>query len=87
MLCCVDTQQLDAEYCGREFNTALLDQLPPGVDPCGERGEFHTLAFDGPLFREPLKLRRGESVLRDDRFQFTDFLLDGVRPHNARLDD
>jgi diphthamide synthase (EF-2-diphthine--ammonia ligase) len=87
MLCCVDTQQLDAEYCGREFNTALLDQLPPGVDPCGERGEFHTLAFDGPLFREPLKLRRGESVLRDGRFQFTDFLLDGVRPHNARLDD
>jgi diphthamide synthase (EF-2-diphthine--ammonia ligase) len=87
MLCCVDTQQLDAEYCGREFNSALLDQLPPGVDPCGERGEFHTLTFDGPLFRQPLKLRRGESVLRDGRFQFTDFLLDDALPRHAQLDD
>ncbi|WP_458069557.1 Dph6-related ATP pyrophosphatase [Rhodanobacter sp. BL-MT-08] len=87
MLCCVDTQQLGAEYCGREFNSALLDQLPPGVDPCGERGEFHTLAFDGPLFRQALKLRRGESVLRDGRFQFTDFLLDDAPARRARLDD
>ena len=87
MLCCVDTQQLDAEFCGREFNSALLDQLPPGVDPCGERGEFHTLAFDGPLFRQALKLRRGESVLRDGRFQFTDFLLDDAPPRHAQLDD
>jgi len=75
-LCCVDTQQLDASYCGREFDRALLDALPSGVDPCGERGEFHTLSFGGPLFRRTLKLHRGESVLRDGRFQFTDFLLD-----------
>ncbi len=46
------------------------------MDPCGERGEFHTLSYAGPLFRQPLKLRRGESVLRDGRFQFTDFMLD-----------
>lgn len=75
MLCCVDTQQLDASYCGRAYDAALLDSLPAGVDPCGERGEFHTLSYAGPQFRRPLKLRRGESVLRDDRFQFTDFLL------------
>ncbi|SFK94515.1 ATP-binding protein [Rhodanobacter glycinis] len=75
-LCCVDTQQLDASHCGRDFDRALLDALPSGVDPCGERGEFHTISFGGPLFRHPLKLRRGESVLRDGRFQFTDFLLD-----------
>jgi uncharacterized protein (TIGR00290 family) len=87
MLCCVDTQQLDADYCGREFNSALLDRLPPGIDPCGERGEFHTLSFDGPLFRQALKLRRGESVLRDGRFQFTDFLLDDAPPRRVRLDD
>lgn len=74
-LCCVDTQQLDPAFCGREFDSALLDQLPSGVDPCGERGEFHTLAHGGPLFSRPLRLRRGESVLRDGRFQFTDFLL------------
>ncbi len=81
MLCCVDTQQLDASYCGREYDAALLDALPAGVDPCGERGEFHTLSYAGPLFHQPLKLRRGESVLRDGRFQFTDFLLD---PHAGR---
>jgi len=76
MLCCVDTQQLHADYCGRDYDAALLDTLPAGVDPCGERGEFHTLSYAGPLFRQPLKLRRGESVLRDGRFQYTDFLLD-----------
>ena len=74
-LCCVDTQQLDASFCGRDYDAALLDSLPAGVDPCGERGEFHTLSYAGPLFRQPLTLNRGESVLRDDRFQFTDFLL------------
>jgi diphthamide synthase (EF-2-diphthine--ammonia ligase) len=76
MLCCVDTQQLEPGFCGRAFDGALLDALPAGVDPCGERGEFHTLSFGGPLFRTSLALRKGESVLRDERFQFTDFLLD-----------
>jgi len=76
MLCCVDTQQLDAAFCGRAFDGALLDALPAGVDPCGERGEFHTLSCGGPLFRTPIRLRKGESVLRDQRFQFTDFLLE-----------
>ncbi|HXD36302.1 MAG TPA: ATP-binding protein [Rhodanobacter sp.] len=74
-LCCVDTQQLGADFCGRDYDAALLDALPAGVDPCGERGEFHTLSYAGPLFRQPLNLNRGESVLRDGRFQFTDFLL------------
>jgi uncharacterized protein (TIGR00290 family) len=78
MLCCVDTQQLDAGYCGRAFDGALLDALPAGIDPCGERGEFHTLSFGGPQFARELPLRRGESVLRDGRFQFTDFLLDAA---------
>lgn len=76
VLCCVDTQQLSADYCGHVYDGALLDGLPAGVDPCGERGEFHTLSFGGPLFARELALRRGESMLRDDRFQFTDFLLD-----------
>lgn len=75
-LCCVDTRQLDASYAGRPFDAALLDNLPAGIDPCGERGEFHTLSYAGPSFRQPLKLRRGESVLRDEHFQFTDFLLE-----------
>jgi uncharacterized protein (TIGR00290 family) len=76
LLCCVDIQQLDPAFCGRPYDRALLDSLPAGVDPCGEHGEFHTLYYAGPLFNAPLHLRRGESTLRDGRFQYTDFLLD-----------
>ena len=74
-LCCVDTQQLDARYAGREYDAALLAALPDSVDPCGERGEFHTCVHVGPMFRTPLLLRPGETVLRDGRFAFTDLLL------------
>ena len=74
-LTCVDTSQLDARFCGRAYDHALLDELPAGVDPCGERGEFHTLVHDGPGFAQALPVARGESVLRDGRFQYTDFVL------------
>ncbi|MEO6968604.1 MAG: ATP-binding protein [Rhodanobacteraceae bacterium] len=75
VLTCVDTTQLDARFSGREFDATLLEELPAGVDPCGERGEFHTLSYAGPLFRETLPLQRGESVLREGRFQYADFAL------------
>ncbi len=75
-LSCVDTSQLDASHSGRRFDDALLDAFPAGVDPCGENGEFHTLASAGPAFNTSLRLRAGTSVLRDARFQYTDFLLD-----------
>lgn len=75
VLTCVDTTQFDARFSGREYDATLLDELPAGVDPCGENGEFHTLSYSGPLFTQALKLRRGESVLRDERFQYTDFVL------------
>jgi uncharacterized protein (TIGR00290 family) len=75
-LCCVDTWQLDASFAGRPFDDALLADLPAACDPCGERGEFHTLSFGGPLFATPLRLRSGERVLRDERFQYCDFLPD-----------
>lgn len=74
-VCCVDTQQLDGRFAGREFDEALLRDLPPHVDPCGENGEFHTCAYAGPMFSEPLSLREGETVLRDGRFAYTDFVL------------
>jgi diphthamide synthase (EF-2-diphthine--ammonia ligase) len=74
-LCCVDTQQLDTGFAGREFGDALLDALPATVDRCGERGEFHTCVHDGPMFKRPLALRRGETVLRDKRFAFTELRL------------
>ncbi len=75
VLTCVDTTQLNGAFSGRAFDRSLLDDLPRNVDPCGERGEFPTLSHGGPLFAAPLKLRRGESVLREGRFQYTDFEL------------
>ncbi|WP_297830179.1 adenine nucleotide alpha hydrolase [Thermomonas sp.] len=74
-LCCVDTTQLDARFAGRDFDAGLLDELPDGIDPCGENGEFHTCVHAGPMFAAPLALRRGETVLRDARFAYTDFTL------------
>jgi uncharacterized protein (TIGR00290 family) len=78
VLTCVDTTQLGAEFAGREFDARLLDELPETVDPCGERGEFHSCVYDGPIFRRPLSLQRGERVTRDDRFEYCDFMLVGT---------
>lgn len=74
-LCCVDTRQLDARMAGRAFDESLLRELPAGIDPCGENGEFHTCVSAGPMFAAPLRLRQGETILRDDRFAYTDFSL------------
>ncbi len=62
---CVDTRVLDAAFVGREWNRALLDELPAAVDPCGENGEFHTCVYAGPMFSRPLTLDAGERVSRD----------------------
>lgn len=78
VLTCVDTTQLAAEFAGREFDTALLADFPASVDPCGERGEFHTCVYAGPIFRRPLELRTGERVLRDGRFGYCDVALVGA---------
>lgn len=77
-LCCVDTTQLAADFAGRTFDAALLGLLPAGVDPCGERGEFHTCVQAGPMFAAPLPLERGDTVLREGRFVYTDFRLTGA---------
>jgi uncharacterized protein (TIGR00290 family) len=74
-LCCVDTTQLDGAFAGREFDVGLLADLPGGVDPCGERGEFHTCVSAGPMFARPLPLSCGERVLRDGRFMYVDLHL------------
>jgi uncharacterized protein (TIGR00290 family) len=70
---CIDGKILDRRFAGRELDQAFFEQLPPGADPCGENGEFHTFVFDGPIFRAPLKIRRGEIVERDS-FIFCDLL-------------
>lgn len=72
-LTCVDPKKLDRTFAGRAFDARLLNELPAGVDPCGENGEFHTFAFDGPMFHEPLAVEVGEFVERDG-FVFADVL-------------
>jgi uncharacterized protein (TIGR00290 family) len=62
-------------FVGRPYDLALVDSLPAHVDPCGERGEFHTFAYDGPVFRRPVRMRVGEIVIRDGR-EYADLLLD-----------
>jgi len=74
ILTCVDTQQLDARFCGRDFDATLLAELPTGCDPCGENGEFHTCVHASPLFTAPIDVERGERVLRDGRFQYVDLI-------------
>jgi uncharacterized protein (TIGR00290 family) len=72
-LAVVDTDQLDASFVGRRFDAALLDDLPAGVDPCGENGEFHTFVDSGPIFKAPVPVELGE--LRDEgRFVYRDLL-------------
>lgn len=70
---CVDPRALAPAFAGREFDNALLDDLPASVDPCGERGEFHTFAYAGPMFRAPLRIETGVIVERDG-FVFADLL-------------
>ena len=72
-LTCVDPRKLDASFAGRRFDAALVADLPRGVDPCGENGEFHTFANAGPMFREPISVAAGEIVERDG-FVFADLL-------------
>jgi uncharacterized protein (TIGR00290 family) len=78
-LTCVDPRVLDRRFVSREFDTALLDELPDGVDPCGERGEFHSFAYDGPMFSRPVPVVDGEVVERDG-FVFADLLPAGSLP-------
>lgn len=64
-LTCVNPKQLDSSFCGRVFDRSLIDDLPAGVDPCGENGEYHSFAFEGPMFRHPVEHQLGEIVERD----------------------
>lgn len=70
---CVDKSRLDKSFAGRDYDRHLLQSLPPGVDPCGENGEFHTFVYEAPVFPRPIQVRVGEVVERDG-FAFADIL-------------
>ena len=80
VLSCVDSKQLPGEFAGRTFDEQLLADLPAGVDPCGERGEFHTFVYDAPGFSAPINIEIGELVERDG-FVFCD-----ISPRTQRHD-
>jgi uncharacterized protein (TIGR00290 family) len=70
-LTCVDTEKLDRSFVGREFDDALLTDLPDEVDPCGERGEFHSFVYAGPMFEAVIPVSVGERIVQD-QFVFAD---------------
>src|ERR1700676_2730684 len=73
---CVDPRVLDSSFAGRVLDESFFADLPPGVDPCGEHGEFPTFVFDGPVFQKPIRFATGEKILRDG-FCFCDLLPEG----------
>ena len=74
MVTCVDSEALDYSFVGRVFDQSFVADLPSGVDPCGENGEFHSFVFDGPLFRRSVGFVKGTVVVRDHRFYYCDLL-------------
>lgn len=76
-LSCVDGAKLGPTFAGRAIDDSLLRDLPAGVDPCGEYGEYHSFVYDGPIFERPVPVRVGEIVQRDNRY-YADLL-----PHGA----
>lgn len=80
---CVDPNLVPGELAGREFDARLMTDLPTGADPCGERGEFHTFAWSGPMFSKPVPCKIGETVERDG-FIYADLMLDRELPPRLR---
>jgi len=74
VITCVDSEVLDGAFVGRVFDEQLLSDLPSGVDPCGENGEFHSFVYAGPIFPKRILHKKGEVVLRDNRFYYCDLI-------------
>jgi uncharacterized protein (TIGR00290 family) len=74
VIACVDTHVLDQEFTGRTFDHTFLRDLPEGIDPCGEYGEFHSFVYGGPLFQQNIAHERGEMILREERFSYCDLV-------------
>ena len=73
VITCIDPKQLPGDFSGHEYNSTFLEKIPDTVDPCGEKGEFHSFAYDGPMFKGKVNICIGETITRDG-FVFTDVL-------------
>lgn len=71
---CVDTQILDGRFVGRDIDPQFMDDFPKTADVCGENGEYHSFAYDGPIFRHKVAFALGATVLREDRFYYCDLI-------------
>ncbi len=85
ILVTVDPRKLPPEFVGRDYDASLLQDLPAGVDPCGERGEFHSFVWDGPVFAGPVAVQRGGAVMRDGLW-FQDLVPGPAQGRRARAD-
>ncbi len=74
VITCIDSNVLDKIFVGRIFDEQFLSELPSGVDPCGENGEFHSFVYDGPIFQNSIPYTIGEVVLREKRFYYCDLV-------------
>lgn len=74
IITCIDSKFLDRKFVGREFDKAFLSELPTNVDPCGEKGEFHSFVYAGPIFKKEISFKKGRIVRRNDRFFFCDLI-------------
>jgi len=72
-IACIDRRVLDRSFAGREYDASFLADLPPGADPCGENGEFHSFVYDGPMFHHAIAVEPGE-FHEDGDFTFADLL-------------
>jgi len=82
VITCVDLEALNPAFAGRDYDPAFLADLPTGVDPCGERGEFHSFVYDGPIFRGAVPFTAGLTIKRDNRFMYIDLI-----PRNAPISE
>lgn len=74
IITCIDSKFLDKKLVGREFDKAFLSELPTNVDPCGEKGEFHSFVYAGPIFKKEISFKKGRIVRRNNRFFFCDLI-------------
>ena len=72
IVCCINDGYLDGSWCGRMIDDSFVNDLPPSVDTCGENGEFHTFCFEGPIFKKPIKIIKGEKTYKALEIKTTD---------------